>query len=254
MGFRKRESRQGGDENPDEKLGYVLTRRTTHTFHPMLSPALPVLYSFRRCPYAMRARLALAASGQPCELREIVLRDKPAEMLTASPKGTVPVLILPDGKVIDQSLDIMRWALTQRDPEHWLTPGHGSPAAMETLIQQCDGPFKMDLDRYKYPDRYENADALSHRSAGAQYLMELERRLHTQDHLFGAHRCLADMAIAPFVRQFAHVDKAWFDAQPWPALNRWLAAFLNDARFQSVMEKYPTWIPGTVGNRFPQDA
>lgn len=219
----------------------------------MSSPPLPVLYSFRRCPYAMRARLALAASGQHCELREVVLRAKPAELLAASPKGTVPVLVLPDGKVIDQSLDIMRWALTQHDPEHWLTPDRGSTTEMEALIQQCDGTFKTDLDRYKYPDRYENADALAHRTAGAKYLMGLDRLLQGQDYLFGARRSLADMAIAPFVRQFAHVDQAWFEAQSWPALTHWLEAFLADARFQQVMEKYAPWVSGTEGIRFPHD-
>ncbi|GAB3092737.1 glutathione S-transferase [Bordetella muralis] len=201
----------------------------------------------------MRARLALAASGQRCELREVVLRAKPAELLAASPKGTVPVLVLPGGKVIDQSLDIMRWALAQHDPEHWLTPDRGSAADMEALIQQCDGSFKSDLDRYKYPDRYENADALSHRTAGAQYLTELDRLLQGQDYLFGARRSLADMAIAPFVRQFAHVDPAWFEAQPWPALTQWLEAFLTDTRFQQVMEKYAPWVSGTEGIYFPND-
>lgn len=219
----------------------------------MPSPALPVLYSFRRCPYAMRARLAVAVSGQYCELREVVLRAKPAELLAASPKGTVPVLVLPDGKVIDQSLDIMHWALTQRDPEQWLTPDRGSSTDMASLIQQCDGPFKSDLDRYKYPDRYENTNALAHRAAGAEYLMELDRRLQGQDHLFGARRSLADMAIAPFVRQFAHVDMAWFEAQPWPALIRWLEAFLADTRFAQIMEKYAAWESGTEGVRFPPD-
>lgn len=219
-----------------------------------MSPhALPVLYSFRRCPYAMRARLALATSAQRCELREVVLRNKPADLLTASPKGTVPVLVLPDATVIDQSLDIMRWALAQHDPEHWLTPDQGTVADMDALIQQCDGAFKMNLDRYKYPDRYENADAISHRAAGATYLMELDSRLHAHDYLFGARACLADMAIAPFVRQFAHVDKTWFEAQPWTALIRWLEGFLTSARFEQVMEKYTPWESGTAGVGFPQD-
>lgn len=219
----------------------------------MTAPALPVLYSFRRCPYAMRARLALVASAQTCELREIVLRDKPAELLAASPKGTVPVLVLPDGTVIDQSLDIMLWALRQRDPGQWLVPVHGTPAEMNALIAQCDGAFKSDLDRYKYPDRYEGVDAIAHRTAASDYLNALEKRLQATEYLFGARPCLADMAIAPFVRQFAHVDPAWFDVQPWPGLSRWLAAFLESAYFQRIMNKYAPWKPGTAGIPFGSD-
>lgn len=198
----------------------------------------------------MRARLALAASGQPCELREVVLRAKPAELLSASPKGTVPVLVLSD-RVIDQSLDIMHWALAQHDPEHWLTPDKNSAVEINTLIQQCDGPFKTNLDRYKYPDRYEDVDAIAHRTAGAEYLMDLDRRLQSNEYLFGTRPCLADMAIAPFVRQFAHVDTMWFEDQAWPALARWLNAFLASERFQRIMEKYPAWQSGTEGIRFP---
>ena len=169
-------------------------------------PSLPILYSFRRCPYAMRARLALAASGLACELREVVLRDKPTDLLEASPKGTVPVLVLPNGDVIDQSLDIMRWALRQHDPEQWLRPERDTPSAMEALIAQCDDEFKADLDRYKYPDRYPGADPLAHRQAGAAFLASLETRLSATACLFGSQASLADMAIAPFVRQFAHTD------------------------------------------------
>lgn len=215
---------------------------------------LPVLYSFRRCPYAMRARLALAESGQPCELREIVLRAKPPELLSASPKGTVPVLVLPSGQVIEQSLDIMRWAFAQHEPAHWLTPESHSASDMDALIEQCDGSFKLNLDRYKYPGRYDNVNAITHRTAGADYLMTLDGQLQSHEYLFGSHPCIADIAIAPFVRQFAHVDIGWFENQPWPALARWLAAFLGSARFQRIMEKYATWESGTMGVRFPPNA
>jgi glutathione S-transferase len=201
----------------------------------------------------MRARLALAASGQHCELREVALRAKPAELLAASPKGTVPVLVLPDGRVIEESLDIMRWALAHSDPEQWLNPERGAVVDMDTLILQCDGPFKADLDRYKYPDRYAGADSMAHREAGAGYLVELNARLQAADYLFGSRPCLADMAIVPFVRQFAHVDAAWFAAQPWPGLARWLDVFLSSPRFQLVMEKTEPWVPGTDGVRFPPD-
>lgn len=201
----------------------------------------------------MRARLALAVSGQPCELREIVLRAKPAELLAASPKGTVPVLVLSDSQVIDQSLAIMHWALDRRDPEDWLHPPQGSIDEVSTLIELCDGPFKINLDRYKYPDRYDNVDPMAHRTAASDYLRALDRRLQANDYLFGPQACLADMAIAPFVRQFAHVDPVWFDSQPWPALSRWLTAFLASTHFARVMGKYAPWVSGTAGIQFPPD-
>ena len=185
---------------------------------------LPVLYSFRRCPYAMRARLALAVSGQAHELREVVLKNKPATMLAASLKGTVPVLVLPGGEVIDESLDIMRWALAQNDPAQWLSPTGASTEEMDALIAASDGEFKQHLDRYKYPNRYASessgdaADfALNHRSEAAHWLAQLDARLG-DGWLFGAKACLADMAILPFIRQFARTDAHWFAAQPWPRL------------------------------------
>ncbi|WP_332777845.1 glutathione S-transferase [Polaromonas sp.] len=212
-----------------------------------MTPSLPVLYSFRRCPYAMRARLALAVSGQRCELREVTLRDKPPEMLAASPKGTVPVLVLPDGQVIDESLDIMLWALGQNDPEHWLVPQHGSMADMQALISQNDDEFKQHLDRYKYPNRYPQESAgdaqsfaQAHRADGARWLSGMERML-SDGWLFGPNASLADMALLPFVRQFAHTDKAWFAAQPWPRLQAWLAGFEASTLYQSVMEKHAPW-------------
>lgn len=212
----------------------------------------PVLYSFRRCPYAMRARLALAAGRQRCELREVVLRDKPAALLEASPKGTVPVLVLADGEVIDQSLDIMVWALTEHDPQRWLMPEAGDWEQMLALIGDCDGGFKHELDRYKYPDRYEDADAgaMAHRSAAAQWLAGLDARLSKSAQLFGERASLADAAIMPFVRQFAQVDRAWFDAQPWPALHVWLKGWLESEGFRAIMEKYPPW-DGKAGVPFP---
>lgn len=206
--------------------------------------SLPVLYSFRRCPYAMRARFALAASSQPCTLREVVLRNKPQALLDASPKGTVPVLVLPDGSVIDQSLDIMMWALGRHDPQSWLKPDTGSLEDMCTLVAENDGPFKTHLDRYKYPNRYRLDTGERDRDAAIPWLMDLNKRLCRTPWLFGQHRRLADMAIAPFVRQYAHTDRDWFHAQSWDALSRWLRAFLDDPLFAAVMEKYPAWEPG----------
>jgi len=210
--------------------------------------ALPILYSFRRCPYAMRARLAIAVSGQGVELREVVLKSKPAEMLAASPKGTVPVLAEPDGRVIEQSLEIMLWALERYDPEGWLTPGRDE---MLALIAQCDGDFKHHLDRTKYPERYAGANAAEHREAASGFLRELNQRLQTSACLFGERPALADMAIMPFVRQFAQIDAAWFAAQPWPALNRWLENLLASPLFATIMDKYAPWQSGTPGIRFP---
>jgi glutathione S-transferase len=241
--------------------------------------ALPVLYSFRRCPYAMRARLAIAASGQQCELREVVLRDKPAALIAASPKGTVPVLVLPDGKVIDQSLDIMRWALNRQDAEGWLPQSADDRAATDALIAACDGDFKRHLDRYKYPNRYvapadgpaptdtdtgagelsmhaNAADldgfALAHRTAGAVFILQLEAHLdRTKGYLLGTRWSLADAAILPFIRQFAATDPVWFDAQTWPAVQRWLTDFVQSPSYAAVMDKYSPWQAGTSGLRFP---
>jgi len=217
----------------------------------MPNNALPILYSFRRCPYAMRARLALAVSQTRCELREVVLRDKPAELLQASAKGTVPVLVLSDAGVIEHSLDIMLWALRRNDPQQWLAPATGTIQDMLELISQCDGPFKQRLDRYKYPERYPGIDPIEHRSLAEPFLRQLDQRLSGSPYLFGSHAALADRAIAPFVRQFAHTDKEWFAAQPWPALQAWLAGFLDSALFERVMQKYPAWRAGDPGVLFP---
>ena len=201
---------------------------------------LPVLYSFRRCPYAMRARMALLVSGTAVRLREVVLRDKPAEMIEASPKATVPVLVLPDGQVIDESLAIMRWALDRSDPQGWL---QGNAAESE-LIAEADGPFKHDLDRYKYPTRYDNVDPLDHRAAGLVFLEKLDSLIQPSGQLNGARPTLADHAIFPFVRQFANNDRGWFDSLPLPALQKWLGDHLASPLFATTMKKYPQWKSG----------
>jgi glutathione S-transferase len=178
----------------------------------------------------MRARMALLVSGTACEIREVKLSDKPVEMLQASPKATVPVLVLPEGGVIDESLDIMLWALGRHDPENWLS---GDDTA---LIAANDGAFKHHLDRYKYPDRH-GSDAAEHRTAGFAMLTDLEARLAKRANLCSERRTLADMALMPFVRQFAATDRDWFDAQPLPRLRRWLAAHLSSSLFEAVMVK-----------------
>lgn len=213
---------------------------------------LPILFSFRRCPYAMRARLAIASSQQQCELREVVLRDKPQALFDASAKGTVPVLQLPDGTtVIDESLDIMLWALGQHDPDLWLQPEQGTQEQMLALIAENDGMFKGHLDRYKYPVRYDLDSGLDDRDAGALWLRTLNDRLTLSPYLFGHRPALADRAIAPFVRQYAHTDRDWFRAQDWPALCGWLDTFLESAVFTRVMHKYEPWKPDQQVVVFP---
>lgn len=204
----------------------------------MKNVPLPILYSFRRCPYAMRARMALLVSGSRVELREIALRDKPPEMLRASPKGTVPVLILPDGTVIDESLDIMLWALSKNDPDGWMK---GDLAEMLVLIARCEDEFKNHLDRYKYANRYDGADPLFHRKAACKFLDVLESYLQKNSFLYGDSIKLADMAIVTFVRQFANTDRNWFDACDFPRVREWTERFMDSALFLSVMDKYPLW-------------
>lgn len=204
----------------------------------------PVLYSFRRCPYAMRARLALHASGIAIELREVVLRDKPGCMLAASPKGSVPVLVLPDGGVIDESWEIMLWALHQHDPGGWLGKNNAYVAAATALIIDNDTTFKGYLDRYKYPDRHPEHPQTHYRIQAEIFLRGLESRLRVTPCLLGDTLSIADAGIFPFVRQFADVDKNWFAQAPYASLHRWLDAFLDSPDFAAVMRKHPPWQPG----------
>lgn len=197
----------------------------------------PVVYSFRRCPYAMRARWALAVSGVRYELREVGLSNKPDEMLSISPKGTVPVLQTADGVVIDESLSIMRWALDAHDPEGWLA--RDDPA----LIARNDGPFKHHLDWYKYPDRH-GSDPVEHRERGLLFLEELEQRIGAAGQIGGTTTGLADAAIMPFVRQFVAVDRDWFDTRPLPRVKAWLAGHIASDIFESIMHRVARWRPG----------
>jgi glutathione S-transferase len=204
-------------------------------------PELPRLYSFRRCPYAIRARLALRQAGVAVEIREVALRSKPAEMLALSPKGTVPVLHLPDGRVIDQSLGIMHWALAQHDPDGWLT--QAPHEAMQALIDTNDGAFKPLLDCYKYPERHPQRSQTAWRDeAVALLLAPLDAHLQSQiphacPHLLGPHTSLADMALLPFVRQFAQVDTQWWATCDLHALRAWLQRLLASELFTAVMAK-----------------
>lgn len=202
----------------------------------------PILYSFRRCPYAMRARLALAASGIKTELREVVLKDKPAELMAVSPKATVPVLQTETGRVIDESIDIMRWALDKRDPLNWYqTLSRRQQIQCDELIANNDGDFKYYLDRYKYADRYPEHPESYYREQGEKTLQNLESLLKENGCLISEKWTMADIALLPFVRQFALVDKDWFNTAPYPLVRDWLNHFLQSELFASVMTKYDQW-------------
>ena len=211
----------------------------------------PILYSFRRCPYAMRARLAIAISGIQVELREIVLKNKPDHLLTVSPKGTVPVLITTDGNIIEESLDIMVWALQQVDPHHWLSLDPSQQKISTNLIQHNDGPFKQWLDKYKYADRFPEQAELYYRQQAELTLMTLEQKLADNGCLISEKLSLADIAILPFIRQFAAVDKAWFDTAPYPHIQRWLNNFIGSALFNDIMPKIAPWQEADIPRYFP---
>lgn len=207
--------------------------------------AIPILYTFRRCPYAMRARMAICYSGVPVAIREVVLRSKPEALLAQSPKGTVPVLILPNGQVIEQSVEIMYWALAVNDPEDWLG-GKDTTLLEQTqiLIHENDHVFKKHLDHYKYPDRYPEFSTTHYREQGEVFLMRLENNLQHHRYLLSDRITLADIALFPFVRQFAHVDEKWFEQSPYPHLQHWLKSLLDSTLFLAVMQKYEPWISG----------
>lgn len=199
---------------------------------------LPILYSYRRCPYAMRARMALSYAGIAVEIREISLKHKPAHMLQVSPKATVPVLVLPSGQVIDQSLEIMQWALQQHDADGWLS---ADPQHSALLIAENDGSFKQSLDHYKYAVRFPQHSAEDYRQQGELFLAKLELLLQQSSFLLGNTISLADIAIFPFIRQFAAVDNHWFEAADYTKLKCWLQQLLDSTLFKRVMVKYPTF-------------
>lgn len=206
-----------------------------------MSKSTPILYSFRRCPYAMRARLAIAYSQVAVELREVKLADKPQALLDASPKGTVPVLVAPS-MLLEESLDIMLWALKQRDTRNWWK--RQKPAAQQeimALIKHNDEQFKYWLDRYKYADRHPEHEQEYYRQQAEGTLAELDIRLGLNGNLVSSQLTLADVAILPFIRQFASVDEQWFAQAPYPALRQWLENHCESAWFNSVMQKYEPW-------------
>lgn len=192
----------------------------------------------------MRARMALAASSQSIALREVELRDRPTELYAASAKGTVPVLVLTNGQVIEESLEVMQWTLGNNDPLSWLPSSAALQSTCDDLITRNDGAFKHHLDRYKYATRYDDVDEIEHRDAASVILRDLDGRLRQHAHLLGDGFTLADAAVAPFVRQFALADRTWFDAQDWTALRAWLDQFTESDRFVAIMQKYPLWQAG----------
>lgn len=194
----------------------------------------------------MRARMALMISGTACHIREVKLSRKPEELIAASPKATVPVIVHADGSVIEESTEIMRWSLERNDPEGWMDRED------RALIEANDGPFKHHLDRYKYPERHISNPA-EHRAAGLALLWALEARLSTQSNLCGDRRGITDAAIFPFVRQFAEIDRSWFDAQPLPSLQAWLRGHLASALFGAIMVRLEPWRPGDAPLAFPAD-
>jgi glutathione S-transferase len=198
------------------------------------------LYSFRRCPYAIRARLALGAADIAYEHREVVLRDKPPSLRALSPKATVPVLLLPNQTVLDESLDIMYWALAQNDPLGWLITGPAQQA--EEWVSRNDCEFKPLLDRYKYAGRYPEKTLEGHRAeAMHRWLLPLEQQLSKSGHVAGNQSSLADAALFPFIRQFEGVAPPWFRAQALPAIHQWLDQWLHSALFEQVMVKHGPW-------------
>lgn len=201
---------------------------------------MPILYSFRRCPFAIRARMALVYSGIQVELREVKLSDMPDSMRQLSPKATVPILALSNGQVLDESLDVMLWSLSQSDPEHWLDIDETS----KQLIQRFDDEFKPLLDYYKYADRHPRFSQLEHRIRAEVFLGELNQLLSLHPYLNDSQCRLTDVAIFPFVRQFAGVDAAWFARCEHSSVRNWLNTMLGSDLFQRVMKKNPFWQPG----------
>ena len=214
-----------------------------------MTSLLPRLYSFRRCPYAMRARLALLFAELPVELREIVLKNKPSQMLAISPKGTVPVLQLPEGRVIEESREIMIWALEQNDKQGLLDAKLIKQA--NDLLDKNDHEFKHWLDHYKYADRYPEMSQAEYQERGEVFLQSLETLLNKNAYLLGDSISIADIGIMPFVRQFAHVDRDVFYGFPYPKLQRWLQDWLEHPLFKQAMTKFDPWQEGDEVIIFP---
>ena len=203
----------------------------------------PILYSFRRCPYAMRARLAIKISEIFVEIREIKLKDKPLEFLNLSPKGTVPVLVTASGKIFEESIDIINWALNKNDPKKWLANGQLSQNQINQLLYNLENEFKPSLDKYKYTNRFESVDKDFYRDKNLSFLWYLDDLLKKNKALNCSHLSLVDYAIFPFIRQFRNVDSEWFDSLNFNFLKKWLFELIDSNDFLSIMKKYEKWEP-----------
>ena len=206
----------------------------------------PILYTFRRCPYAMRARFAIRSSKIIVEIREIKLQEKPSEFLKLSPKGTVPVLITNSGEVLEESLDIIYWALNKNDPHKWLAKGKLENQEIIKLLDDLENKFKPNLDKYKYPSRFSGVDQFFHRDKNLSFLKKLNSYLKNNKSLNCEHLSLLDYAIFPFVRQFRNVDQDWFDKLNFIFLNKWINQIIDSKNFSSIMKKFKKWEPNDV--------
>jgi len=205
--------------------------------------ALPILYSLRNCPYAMRARIAIFKAKQTVLLRDLVLSNKPEEMLQASPKGTVPVVVLADGRVIEESLEVMLWAFNETDPDDLLhCQRDNSLVEMLELIYEFDHDFKTCLEQYKCAKRYKENNLIEQRAACELYIQKLELRLTKHAYLMSDKESLADIALLPFIRQFARIERQWYLQSPYPNVRLWLNNYLQSPMFTKVMAKYPLWL------------
>lgn len=206
--------------------------------------SMPVLYSFRRCPYCMRAHMALKKSAIEVELREVDLNNMPQQALKISAKATVPVLVLDDETFIDESWDIVKWALQQNDPDNWLGEQGEFLLDAEMLVETNDFSFKEDLDHYKYADRFPAQSEQDYRQACEEFIVELEEKLADSQYLLADRLTLADIGVFPFIRQFSLVDKDWFDMSPYPNVRRWLNEITSSLLFNKVFEKHELWKAG----------
>ena len=205
---------------------------------------VPILYTFRRCPYAMRARMGLAYAGLNFQIREVDLKHKPREMLDISPKATVPVLLTEGSIVLEESLDILLWSLTENDLDGWRDYSVAELSQMEALVEENDEVFKEHLDHYKYSDRYPAESKHTYREQCEIFLERLESQLRKTTFLFGKRISYADVAIFSFIRQFSNVEPLWFQSAPYPHLKKWLAHFLVSDVFEAIMKKYQPWSVG----------
>ncbi|WP_205341912.1 glutathione S-transferase [Denitrificimonas caeni] len=220
---------------------------------PKFSPDLPLLYSLQHCPYAMRARLGILLAQQSVLIRAVVTKNKPADMLALSPKGTVPVLIInhaegsevPQQKVtvIDESIEIMLWALKRNDPQDLLWAEDPQQLAlMLELIRKNDQHFKPQLEAYKLAKRFHKESEMADRQRCEVFIAELERKLEKSHYLMGDRASLADYAVLPFVRQFARVDRKWYVQSPYPKCRDWLNRHLQTLLYTKAMAHYPLWL------------